>query len=54
MASDLFGFENFTLKGDPLSRVKAALRVARHQMRLSYAVTVSWRLEQFCPISKMK
>jgi hypothetical protein len=45
MVSDLFGFENFTLKGDPLSRAKAALRVARHQVRLAYADTESWRLE---------
>jgi len=45
MASDLFGFENFTLKGGPLSRAKAALRVARHQVRLAYADTESWRLE---------
>jgi hypothetical protein len=45
MASDLFGFENFTLKGDPLSRAKAALRVARHQVRLAYADAESWRLE---------
>jgi hypothetical protein len=45
MASDLIGFDNFTLKGDPLSRAKAALRVARHQVRLAYGDTASWRLE---------
>ena len=45
MASDLLGFENFTLKGDALSRAKAALRVARHQVRLAYGDTDSWRLE---------
>lgn len=45
MASDLIGFDNFTLKGDPLSRAKAALRVARHQVRLAYGDTDSWRLE---------
>jgi hypothetical protein len=45
MASDLFGFESFTLKGDPLSRAKAALRVARHQVRVAYGETESWRLE---------
>jgi hypothetical protein len=45
MASDLVGFDNFTLKGDPLSRAKAALHVARHQVRLAYGDTESWRLE---------
>jgi hypothetical protein len=45
MASDLIGFENVTLKGDPLARAKAALRVARHQVRLAYGETQSWRLE---------
>jgi hypothetical protein len=45
MMSDLFGFENFTLKGDQLSRACAALRVARHQVRLAYGDAGSWRLE---------
>jgi hypothetical protein len=45
MASDLIGFENFTLKGDSLSRAKGALRVARHQVRVAYGDTESWRLE---------
>jgi hypothetical protein len=45
MASDLIGFDTFTLKGDPLSRALAALRVARHQVRLAYGDTDSWRLE---------
>jgi hypothetical protein len=45
MASDLIGFDNFTLKGDPLSRAIAALRVARHQVRLAYGETGSWRME---------
>jgi hypothetical protein len=45
MASDLIGYDNFTLKGDSLSRAKAALRVARHQVRLAYGDTDSWRLE---------
>ena len=35
----------FTLKGDSLERAKAALRVARHQVRLANAETSSWRLE---------
>jgi hypothetical protein len=45
MASDLIGFENLTLKGDPLSRAIAALRVARLQVRFAIADTQSWRLE---------
>jgi hypothetical protein len=45
MASDLIGFDSFTLKGDPLSRAIAALRVARLQVRLAVADTESWRLE---------
>jgi hypothetical protein len=45
MATDLIGFENFTLKGDPLSRAIAALRVARLQVRLAIADTQSWRVE---------
>ena len=45
MATDLIGFDNFTLKGDPLSRAMAALRVARHQVRLAIGDTESWRLE---------
>ena len=45
MATDLIGFDNFTLKGDPLSRAMAALRVARQQVRFAYDDTTSWRLE---------
>jgi hypothetical protein len=45
MASDLIGFDLFTLKGDPVSRAMAALRVARQQVRLAYEETGSWRLE---------
>jgi hypothetical protein len=45
MASDLFGFDTFTLKGDPLSRAMAALHVAQHQVRLAYGETDSWRVE---------
>ena len=45
MASDLIGFDLFTLKGDPLDRAKAALRVARQQVRLAYDDTASWRVE---------
>jgi hypothetical protein len=45
MAADLIGFDNFTLKGDPLSRARAALRVARQQVRLAYSATDSRRLE---------
>ena len=45
MASDLVGFDVFTLKGDPLSRAMAALRVARQQVRLAYADADSWRME---------
>ena len=44
-ASDLFGFDTVTLLGDPLERAKAALRVARHQVRLAYGDTESPRLE---------
>ena len=44
-AVDLFGFDTVTLKGDPLDRAKAALRVARLHVRLAYADTNSWRLE---------
>jgi hypothetical protein len=43
--ADLIGFDNITLKGDPLSRAKAALRIARQQVRLASADTDSWRLE---------
>jgi hypothetical protein len=43
--SDLFGYETVTLKGDPLDRARAALRIARHQVRLANADTQSWRLE---------
>jgi hypothetical protein len=45
MAPDLIGFDLFTLKGDPLDRAMAALRVARQQVRLANADTQSWRLE---------
>ena len=45
MASDLIGFDSFTLRGDPVTRAKAALRVARQQVRLAYDDTKSWRLE---------
>ena len=45
MASDLIGFDLFTLKGDPLDRAKAALRVARQQVQLAYDDTASWRVE---------
>jgi hypothetical protein len=45
MVQDLIGFENFTLKGDSLSRAVAALRVARNQVRLAIAETESWRVE---------
>jgi hypothetical protein len=44
-ATDLFGFDTVTLLGDPLERAKAALRVARHQVRLAYGDTQSPRLE---------
>ncbi len=44
MAGDLVGFDTFTLKGDSLSRAMAALRVARHQVRLALADTRSNRL----------
>jgi hypothetical protein len=46
MASDLIGFDNFTLKGDPLVRAMAALRVARQQVALAFSDTTSWRLEE--------
>jgi hypothetical protein len=44
-AADLFGFDTVTLKGDPLDRAKAALRIARLHVRLANADTDSWRLE---------
>lgn len=44
-ASDLFGFDTVTLLGDPLARAIAALRVARHQVRLAQGDTQSPRLE---------
>jgi len=44
-ASDLFGFDTVTLLGDPLARAIAALRVARHQVRLAQGDTESPRLE---------
>ncbi|MEA2769985.1 MAG: hypothetical protein QOD93_2947 [Acetobacteraceae bacterium] len=45
MASHLIGFDLFTLKGDPVSRAVAVLRIARQQVRLAYGDTESWRLE---------
>ena len=45
MAIDLIGFDNFTLKGDPVTRAISALRVARHQVRLALHDTASWRME---------
>ena len=42
----LTSFDNITLKGDLLSRAKAALRLARQQVRLASADTDSWRLEE--------
>lgn len=45
MTADLIGFDNITLKGDPLSRALAALRIARQQVRLAKGDTDSWRLE---------
>jgi hypothetical protein len=44
-AADLFGFDTITLKGDPMDRAKAALRVARLHVQLANADTNSWRLE---------
>jgi hypothetical protein len=44
-AADLFEFDTVTLMGNPLQRAKAALRVARHQVRLAYGDTKSPRLE---------
>jgi hypothetical protein len=44
-AADLFGFDTVTLKGDPLDRAKAALRVARLHVRLAYADTNNRRME---------
>jgi hypothetical protein len=44
-AADLFGFDTVTLLGNPLERAKAALRIARHQVRLAYGNTQSSRLE---------
>jgi hypothetical protein len=45
MARDLIGFDQFTLKGDAVARAKAALRIARNQVRAAYEETESWRLE---------
>jgi hypothetical protein len=42
---DLIGFDTITLKGDPLTRAIAALRVARQHVRLASADAESWRLE---------
>jgi hypothetical protein len=44
-AEDLVGFDTVTLKGNPLDRAKAALRIARLHVRLANADTDSWRLE---------
>jgi hypothetical protein len=44
-AADLVGFDTVTLLGSPIERAKAALRVARHQVRLAYGDTQSPRLE---------
>jgi hypothetical protein len=44
-SSDLFGFDTFTLKGDPLQRAAAALQVARQQVRHALADVESWRVE---------
>jgi hypothetical protein len=46
MTSDLIGFDSFTLKGDPLSRAVAALRVARLQVRAANTAQNTWRLEE--------
>ncbi|MGD0104521.1 MAG: hypothetical protein ABSC06_10835 [Rhodopila sp.] len=43
--TDLIGFDSFTLRGDPLTRAMAALRVARQQVRLAIADTDSARIE---------
>ncbi len=45
MASDLIGFDIFTLRGDPVRRTIAALKVARDQVRLALQDTSSWRME---------
>jgi hypothetical protein len=45
MASDLFGFDTVTLRGDPLEKAKAALRIARLHIQSAYWDTESWRLE---------
>jgi len=45
MVADLIGFDCVTLKGDSLARAKAALRIARQQVRLACAETPSRRLE---------
>jgi hypothetical protein len=47
-AEDLFDFDTVTLKGDPLDRAKAALRVARLHVRLANADTNSWRFPSKC------
>jgi hypothetical protein len=44
-SADLFGFDTVTLKGDPLEKAKAALRVARLHIQSAYWDTTSWRLE---------
>jgi hypothetical protein len=45
MALDLIGFDTVTLKGEPLARAIAALRVARHQVQLAIDDTKSRRIE---------
>jgi hypothetical protein len=45
MTLDLIGFDLVTLKGDPLARALAALRIARHQVRLACSDTASARVE---------
>ena len=45
MAGDLIGFDNFTFKGDAVSRAVAALRIARQQVRSACDETKSLRLE---------
>jgi hypothetical protein len=43
--ADLFGFDTVTLKGDPLEKAKAALRIARLHVQSANRDTTSWRLE---------
>ncbi len=44
-AHDLIGFDNVTLKGDPVIRAIAVLRLARHQVRLALQDAISGRME---------